>query len=436
MAKIITVILKKIIPKRFHSSIRKTYHSFQCFKLRINIKQANFNHNKAIKDLIGKKKIKIAFVLIHHGVWKYDSLYNEFNRNKLYEPIVIICPFIKNGDEDMWEALNKAEKMCQKNGYKYFDTWDSEKKLWRDFKQELQPDIVFFSIPHAITRSEYCIKNFSKTLTCYVPYSIRTDHLVDLAFNSDFQQLTWKNFYETIFHKKIAEEIAFNQGVNVEVVGYPTLELIRDKAQEYKKGSVKRIIWAPHWTISKSALLNRSCFLEYYDFFIELANQHLDTIEIILRPHPFLKRTLYELDGWGKKRTDDYFSVWDSTSNLSVNNDDYIGLFASSDLLIHDSVSFLAEYLVTSNPTIFTKRRDELDPPFNEFGAICLQAHYVYNNKEQLHEAILDILFNGRDEKFEARQEIVNKYLLYEYNSSTNIYNIINRLINNDDKTN
>lgn len=377
-----------------------------------------------------KDHIKVTFFLIISSNWKYDSVYKAFDGKEHYSPSVVICPLVGHGDDAQKEEMLKAKMLCEINKYNYFESWDDTSNTWKDIKSILKPDIIFFSNPHNITRDEYCIDNYLDSLTCYVPYSIRTDHLVDLAFNSPFQQLTWINFYETIIHKEIAEECTENRGANVVVVGYPTVEMIDSCSLNKTQNKIKKIIWAPHWTINESPLLNRACFLEYHKFFIELAKQYIDLVEIVLRPHPFLKRTLYDLDGWGKKRTDDYFDLWQTSTNLSINEGDYCELFASSDILVHDSVSFLAEYLVTGKPAIFTKRKVDSDPPFNKFGILCLEAHYICKSTEQLHDLIVDLLFNDKDIKVNDRQSLVKKYLRLGKTASENIFTTIEESLN------
>ncbi|MDC1310606.1 CDP-glycerol glycerophosphotransferase family protein [Flavobacteriaceae bacterium] len=375
-------------------------------------------------SLKNKSEIRIAFILLLESNWKYDSVYKIFENQKGFLPTVIICPFVTYGENKMQMELLKAEEFCRQKGYNFFSTWDDKNGIWKDFKKILSPDIVFFSSPHNHSKKEYCINNFLDTLTCYVPYSIRTDNLTQLQFNGDFHQLIWINFYETDIHKKIAEKFADNKGSNVEVVGYPTLDILK-KSRKKNIGKRKTIIWAPHWTILKSEH-NRSCFLDYYDYFLNLANNFQNELEIILRPHPLLKLTLYELDGWGKEKTDKYFEIWEKTNNLSISDGDYIDLFNNSDLIIHDSVGFLSEYLVTGNPAIFTKREIDISLLFNKFGEICLNAHYVCRNQQQLNTTLIDVLFNGNDSKKQMREKIVQKYLIINKDlSSNNILKII-----------
>jgi hypothetical protein len=426
MFKSLKLYLQYILSEPSLKRLTAVYHKIIHFYFPVRLKKTKYLQNKKLLSLKNKSEIRIAFILLLDSNWKYDSVYKVFENQKGFSPIVIICPFVTYGENKMQMELLKAEEFCRQKGYNFFSTWDDENGIWKDFKKILSPDIVFFSSPHNHSKKEYCINNFLDTLTCYVPYSIRTDHLTQLQFNGDFHQLIWINFYETDIHKKIAEKFADNRGSNVEVVGYPTLDILK-KSRKKNLGKRKTIIWAPHWTIPKSEL-NRSCFLDYYDYFLNLANNFKNELEIILRPHPLLKLTLYELDGWGKERTDKYFETWETTSNLWINEGDYIDLFINSDLIVHDSVSFLSEYLVTGNPAIYTKREVDLDPPFNEFGEICLNAHYVCRNQQQLNAKLVDVLFKGSDPKKQMREKIVQKYLIINKDLSSN--NILKTIVN------
>jgi hypothetical protein len=278
-------MIKGLIKKLFSKNIIFSLSLFRervlyWFQILIN----PFRQKKALKKVKKKDKIIVAFILILIDNFKYDEVISEFKRNGKYYPIIIICPIINKGNEFMEQQYELCKKYCEDNHYEYFETWDNTRNSWIDFKNELKPDIIFFTNPHNLTYRKYLITNFSDRLTCYVPYSIRTDHLIEMGFNSPFQQLTWINFYETEIHKSIAQKTARNKGKNVIIVGYPTIDAIFEKKKQARKRIKKRIIWAPHWTILQSELLNRACFLDYYDYFIELGNKYQDEIEIVLRP--------------------------------------------------------------------------------------------------------------------------------------------------------
>ncbi|PHN01501.1 CDP-glycerol glycerophosphotransferase family protein [Flavilitoribacter nigricans] len=370
---------------------------------------ASYYHRKELKKIKNVHKVRVIFILLLSSNWKYDSVYRAFLKESRFFPMVLICPYTGGNEAEMLVERRKAKKLCKDNGYNFIDAWNEETHSWIDIKKELRAHIIFFSNPHSITKKEYLIEANLETLTCYVPYSIRSDDLTELAFNSPFQQYTWINFYESNIHKRLAEIYAMNKGENVEVVGYPTIDQISQEKRNIDHVHKKVIIWAPHWTIpGASNLLTRSCFLDYYNFFLELAASKKGAVEVIFRPHPFLKRTLYKSNVWGKQRTDEYYNLWKERENLSYSEGDYIKDFVKSDLLVHDSVSFLSEYFAVGKPVVFTKSEGKTNPQFNKFGEICLDAHYQVKDREELKNIIERILKNDEDKAIiEKRKQVL-----------------------------
>ena len=403
-------LAKKYLPKYFYNSAFIVLIFFKELEFYASLILSYYFQKKTINRLKSRKKLKVAFIYLLESNWKCDSVYKAFERHFRFDPVVVICPFFSDGMERCFSEIENAKKLCVKNGYSYYNTFDDKRNIWLDFKSEIKPDIVFFSTPHNHSKKEYQIKYFLDTLTCYIPYSIRTDHLVDLQFNGYFHNLVWLNLYETETHRKMAERFARNRGFNVEIVGYPTIDLLAEETEEKNK-YYKTIIWAPHWTIPKTDL-NRSCFLTYYDFFLSLPVIMKNRVRVVFRPHPLLKSTLYRTQGWGRTRTDEYYNKWSNTEGLSISTGEYIDIFKKSDVLVHDSVSFLAEYLATGKPAIFTKREQDIDPDFNEFGKICLSAHYIVRSVPELQARLEDMLFKRNlDSKRKLRQSILTRHM-------------------------
>lgn len=373
----------------------------------------------SIELMISKKdRIRAAFLMIHASNWKYDEVYKQLALNTIFEPVVIICPIITQGESVMTKEMEYAEELCRKSHYNYIKSWDSVNRQWIDIKQTVKPDIVFICNPHKLTRDEYYFTNFLDTLLCYVPYSIRTDHLIELGFNEPLQNMVWRNYYESKIHFDIARQYAINKGANVVVTGYPTIDsLIKNdlndsvwKKQDHPK---KRIIWAPHWTIpGASAILQRSCFLDYCDFFLQIADQYEQELQISFKPHPFLKQTLSQDRYWGKDKTDLYYQKWDSLSNGQVNDAEYNDLFKTSDALIHDSVSFLSEYLALNKPVMFTKNGDDIEKTFNDFGRLAFDCHYPAATSEDIKRFIEKVVLMNEDTMLKQRSTFIKEYLV------------------------
>ena len=109
---------------------RRIRQELSLLKRNIQIVYAKRCQKKQIAKLSGKASIKVAFILIYSSNFKYESVYKEFNERKGYESIVIICPSIRQREKEMREEMEKAIEVCKEIGYDYFETWDSEKKVF------------------------------------------------------------------------------------------------------------------------------------------------------------------------------------------------------------------------------------------------------------------------------------------------------------------
>jgi len=344
--------IRKILPECIKKPLRK---------IRIKVKRLTelptictqpYRHKRALEKLRIKSKnhkVRVAFFAIHSSVWKYDGVYKLLEQDERFEPIVVVCPVIDHGVDNMKYEMDKTYDLMISKGYNVIKTYTGKNNNFLDVKKEINPDIVFFTNPHGLTRSEYYIKNFKDTLTCYVQYSFQVTNFNSSQFNQLFHNLLWKAFYETAIHKEMARKYSTNKAKNVVVTGFPGIDNLifgkRSGDYKWKNDELKRIIWAPHHTIDNRENLDFSNFLLYHKFMIDLCKQYNNKIQIAFKPHPLLKIKLYELEGWGKLVTDDYFNLWNDLDNGQVETDDYISLFNSSDAMILDSCSFVGEYL-------------------------------------------------------------------------------------------
>jgi CDP-glycerol glycerophosphotransferase (TagB/SpsB family) len=225
-------------------------------------------------------------------------------------------------------------------------------------------------------------------------------------------------FAESNIHKEYSIKTAKNKGQNVVVTGFPGTDKFLDTNYQpknvWKTGSEekKRLIWAPHHTIDDNkAFISFSSFLVYFDFMIELAIKYKDKIHITFKPHPILKPKLYQNKDWGQTKTDEYYEQWTQLDNGQIAEGEYIDLFLTSDALIHDSGSFLIEYLYTLKPVLRTDRDSFITDRLNSFGKMAFDQHYHAKNKEEVEAFIVDII-NDVDTLKEERIFFKKKWLL------------------------
>lgn len=429
--------IKRYVPEKIWISFIKIYnftHLRDLYNLYL-IKEAPKKHQKALQIVRQKEKVKVAFFLIHESVWKYEVLFDLMLQHPRFEPQIFVCPVVNFGEENMLIEMNKSFEAFKNKGYDIIKTYDNATGEYLDIKKEFSPDIIFFTNPYdGLVDYRYYIKMFPNTLTCYVPYAIMTTNY-EAFYNLKFHNLVWRIFSETPIHKKIAIQKQRNKAKNNVVTGYPGFDqLLINKTPNYevwknKNSILKKVIWAPHHSMHE---LNKvSNFLEYFDVFLELAVIYKDKLQIAFKPHPLLRAKLENDLNWGKEKTDAYYNKWINLDNGQFEGSDYIDLFLTSDALIHDCGSFMAEYLITGKPSLFMVRNESVMSLWSEFGEMAVAAHYQSRSKKQLIDFIENVVLSGNDWMKEKRNDFVQNNLIQKNNliASQNIMNYIENQI-------
>lgn len=415
--------------------INNTYHGFRNVfsKLYYSISDslcimnAPMYHKLALSRIKEKTQLKCVFLVLNESGWKYDYVFLKMLKNERFDPTIVICPGAGWGKEFMIEKMNAA-KMFFSNikGYPTIVSYDEVSGNFVDIRKELKPDIVFYCAPYRSTIDKrYFITNFLDTLTIYVPYAFNSSSDYKSFQDELLHNLVWRYYAETNEHKKYSVLNARNHGRNVVVSGYPAIEVYLDKnyipslcSWKLKDNYLKRIIWAPHHTIANTGTVIYSCFLRYCHFMVEMAEKYSDKVQIVFKPHPLLRPKLERL--WGKEKTDVYFEKWIEMPNTSYCEGDYVDLFLTSDAMIHDSGSFIAEYLYVNKPVMRTMNECPIDVMYNPFAQKCLDNYYKAYSQEDI-EAFIQQIINGEDSMKEKRWSFVKKYLLPQGLPSDNI---------------
>ena len=393
----VRVLVKRLLPdiaNRFISDL----------KIHTKIRLAVRNHRKLVRKIKHKPVISVAFLVIHESIWKYEELYQLMKADKRFSLCIFICPYISYGEKTMKEEMERAYNYFADRGYETISTFDEQRNTWRDIKNIDKPDIVFFTNPHKVTLKQYQIDNFLNVLTCYSPYAFVVIHKLEIHYKKHFHALLWKHFIETEFHRRYAEDLLSGLTKNTVVSGYPSLESIRHlcvKREDVWKVSdtdIKNIIWAPHHTINEDdSGLAYSTFLQYAEYFREFEKQYSQKIQIAFKPHPLLKSKLFLHPDWGVSRTTEYYESWYNIPNGQLEEGEYHNLFATSDALILDSASFLAEYLYTHRPLLFLERDSDLKSRLNSFGQAIYDHIYVAKELKEIEQFIQSVVVDGAD---------------------------------------
>lgn len=437
----------------FTQTIENLKKLVKFFKIRRENKRAKICYqkkNKAIYSKLRRKikngeKINIVLFVSRISCWIYTYLYKRLEESGKFNVTVVVKPFMFNGHNAMVDYMDTTYNALKERGYNVIKGYDEATGEYLNVRKVLNPDIVFYTkywLPQF--HKKFYINNFEDKLSFY------TSYCYDIAYHPEVMNFELNNkvdryFMPTQVHKEMAKIAMNNHAQNVHVVGAPKLDVFFDKSytpkdvwkpQEGKRK--KRIIWAPHHSDNfPGNLYQFNAFYEITEFMFEMAEKYKDEIQIAFKPHPMLFPYLADKK-WGKESAESYYNRWANLENGQLETGDFIDLFLTSDAMILDSISFIAEYTATNKPSLFTigtTSRVQL----NQFGGMNFDVlyHTTGNNlKADIEKFIVDVVINGNDTKKEERTAFVNKYLLPPNGktSADNIYDNIIDEINNGDK--
>lgn len=405
-------ILKIFTPQKVYVPI---YDFISTIKVRYRLIQLQRKRKKALLALKTKDKIRCVFFAIYDSNWKFDSLFKLMEKHSRFEPIILVCPVIDYGREHMLTTMNQCYITFKKKGYNVIKSYNYEEDSYIDVKKELHPDIIFYTNPYkGLIDSRYYILNFLDVLTAYTPYGFNSTIANKMIYDQLLNNMVWRLYTETYDHLELYRRSMRNKGKNCVVTGYAGVDELLDKHYRISHDpwldhTRKRIIWAPHHTIERVEMIKFSCFLRYCDFMVEMAQKYEKKIQIIFKPHPILYEKLKTV--WGEERTNSYYEKWKSMPNTDFNDGEYIDLFLTSDAMIHDSGSFLIEYLYVNKPVMRTMSGEDMSMILNDLAMDALDVYYQAFNEKDIENFFVSII-NGKDEKLSKRTSFIKERLM------------------------
>lgn len=406
--------IKSSIKRYTPTEIWKVLHNSKSY---IGLRSYFASNKKAEKRVRNKKgALNVLFFAMFDSQWKYDSLYELMLKDKNFNPLIIVCPCTIFDREYMTTTMNKCCQYFDRKGFAYIKSYDEATESYIDAHQ-YNPDIIFYTNPYpGHIDDKYYRDQYLDALSCYSNYfyvAMRDTWTCAL----DFHKILWRYYIEYPLLLSQINDTCFPYKVNGRIAGYPLFDIFRqykvsDKDWPLSKKPRKRIIWATHHTISgKTQLYAMATFERYYDFMLQMAEKYKNEIEIVFKPHPLLKPNLYEVEGWGRERTDAYYEKWAKGENTAFVDGEYVGLFLASDAMIHDCNSFTVEYLAVNKPAMFLDS-GLTDDKINEVGKEARACYYKGYCEEDIENFIKMIIEGGEDELKERREAFYKNYIL------------------------
>lgn len=423
-------LLKKFLPEPILQYLIKLLILKHRLYVKYLILTQNLRHKRAIKRLQNKERIKVAFFAIHSSVWKYDHLYRLMIEDPLFDPIIIVCPAVNYGMENMLMEMDRCYNMLHSKNYNVIRSYNIETQKYLNIKKEINPDIIFYTNPYrGLIDNRYYITNFPNVLTCYIPYSACICN-VDTQYKKELHYLVWKFFVENPLSYRLACQLMPNKGINTIPIGYPLMDKIWESNYKpinvWKHRQRVKIIWAPHHSIDPECDIHFSNFFAISNAMIEIAKRFNKDIQIAFKPHPLLYAKLLQV--WGKKKTDQYYKKWCSMPNTQYEDGEYIDLFMTSDAMIFDSVSFIHEYLFTLKKSLFIYG-EGIKEQLNDFGLQALNCHQLGHTVEDIYHFVDSLLLSYEDPK-QKEKELYYQTNVKPMNAQTASQAILNEIIN------
>ena len=401
---------------------RMSYNYFYVLSHIVNKELFHVIMNKVFSDTLAKlrrkDKIRVAFITDHAATWCGDRLYNLFAPNPRFETTVFFC---RGSESTLEDALHDVAQF-KTSGINVVSVFDKN--------QETPPqDIIFFLRPYILEFS----KSFQihimtpQTLMINIPYSLDTLYSSLFGYyNLPLFRLAWKYFFEAEDSLKLLNEKCLTGILGGVVSGAPKMDLFLEDASKIKfswkmtRPDAKKIIWAPHHSFANKGTNNfQSTFPYNYRFMYEFAKAHPETSWVV-KPHPRLMVASVNSGLFPSIAAyEDYLRQWDALPNAQVFTGAYYqAIFATSDGMIHDSCSFIAEYQYTHKPMIYLLNYplSENSEHFTKLGNKILDVSYILDGKnlDAIATALQKIFIEGNDPLKDKRRKVFDECLNYQ----------------------
>jgi hypothetical protein len=411
--------------------VRKLLKSFLCFFERNFIDQCELV--KKIDDRLIKiedtvnmlsrtqpkrgRKIKTVF-LVHHATSWIATLpvAKTMSEDPRFETILVSLPHIHlmSKKNNLLEGEQEIHEMLDTQGFEHIRIKKDSLENTLPILKSINPDVIFRQTPwnHDLP-SNLNAQSLSFIRICYIPYGYMTAAIEEKQYNQSFHQLCWRIFCPDQIDRELFHEYNVRKDEACIVTGYPKFDsLVSSEPCCWpiphidNATSIFKLIWAPHWSF-KDEWLKFGSFSSSAPEMLRLA-ENLPYLQIVLRPHPVL--TEYIEQSSPESFLGNFIKEWNKLPNTAFSREsDYGPLFASSDALLTDGVSFLSEYQLFDKPLIFIQRPDSIG--FNKAGKRLLDGLYRISDTEPIEPLLLKLLNGEEEQHVKACRSVISKEL-------------------------
>ncbi len=393
---------------------------------------------RKVRDKYAERgKINLTFLTISAAEWPANNLYELLSKDTRFNVTVTICPLIDRSIDERKRTYLQNRDFFEGKGYRVINAYNADDDRISSWEElgEVPDIIIHVSMWHESLPQCYRISSFKfDCMNLYIPYgliagnSMNGQFVTQVCYNKDFLNLMHRVYASTKMDYDNYKKYQLLQGKNVIYSGYAKMDFfygnrefeedeirkiwkipINKRAEEMKK-----IIIAPHHSFLGYCGIVFSTFAQNVHFWLYLAEKYKETISFVFKPHPNLRYRAVEAKIFASSdEYDAYIARWNSLPNaMVVEESSYLELFATSDAIIMDSMSFIAEYMYADKPVLYLRRPEQA---FYELGRRCLSAYHQVSGFDYvgIEKFINNTVLDGDDCYKTLREEIFSESFDY-----------------------
>ncbi|WP_165644823.1 CDP-glycerol glycerophosphotransferase family protein, partial [Oharaeibacter diazotrophicus] len=291
----------------------------------------------------------------------------------------------------------------------------------------LAPDVVFRQSPwDSDIPPQFAASELGFTRICYVPYVYYSANFDPQQYDQPLHRLAWRYFSANADDLAQYSKVNLLRGRNAVLTGYPKFDAILDLAAGVgdeawpirRPGRSMRVIYAPHLSIGGQGL-GFGNFPEVYRDVFRLARENQD-VEFVFKPHPTLLDVCVASKLMSEGDVRWFEENWAKLPNTAtVTSNQYARLFAASDALISEGISFFSEYTLFDKPLIFHENRT--NKGLNAAGAFLYDGLYRVKSFPAAVAKLREVLAPGGDTLAPARAANIRRLRPFPGEAARNV---------------
>ncbi len=389
------------------------------------------------RKVLAGEKIEVVFISYSATQWPAEGVYNKLLQDSRFSVKVLIVPLTDRDSESAILAYKDTYEWFLGHGYQVIGGLDVENKFCRSWDDlRISPDILIHLSPWYESYYEglWYEKLPVTCLNAYIPYGFymannrKNAFTRDFVYNTKFTNAMWRIYCDSSDSLEGYRQERVIEDMNVKFSGYVKMDFFY-KQHEYSEDQLRRlwkipeehdvsqykkVIVAPHYSISENSLIQFSTFHQNYMFLLRLAKQFSKEASFIFKPHPNLRMNAVSEGLFNSSEEyDAYITEWNKLPNAKVAlEESYMEIFETSDAMIMDSSSFIGEYAYTGKPLLFLTRPEQ---EFSSLGMKMIEAYYRApgDDYEGIERFMREIVLGGQDSMKAVRRRTFKDNLDY-----------------------